>query len=253
MEKLISFSGGVESRTMAILYGNKANAIFADTGNEHLALYAGLNTVENKIREFHNNDFKIIRVKNEEWDSLDDYIRYSKFFPSFNQRFCTRMFKIEPIDNYLKQFKDEGVEIMIGLNADEKDLRTGNHGLLPFVQYSYPLADNGIDRRMCYEILNAAGIAPNFPPYMKRGGCYNCYYKTKKEYKAMAFMSPNEFDKIISLEEDIQDKREEYYHIIPCIPNLREFKKEAQSMLFEANDMYPVINTATKCGVFCNR
>ncbi|MDR0825068.1 MAG: phosphoadenosine phosphosulfate reductase family protein [Prevotella sp.] len=253
MKKLLSFSGGVESRTMAILYGNKADAIFSDTGNEHLALYASLNTVEKKIREFHNNDFKIIKVKNEEWGSLDDYIRYAKFFPSFNQRFCTRMFKIEPIDNYLKQFKDEGVEIMIGLNANEKDMRTGNHGLLPWVKYSYPLADNGIDRQMCHEILAAAGIAPNFPPYMQRGGCYNCYYKSKKEYKAMAYMVPDEFDKIIALEEDIQDQREEYYHIIPSIPNLREFKRVAQSMMIAPEEMYSVVNNATKCGVFCNR
>lgn len=250
---LISFSGGVESRTMAILFGNKADAIFADTGSEHLALYAGLNTVEKKIREFHDNDFQIIRVQNEKYGSLEDYIRMSKFFPSFNRRFCTGMFKIEPIDNYLKQFENEGVEIMIGLNADEANLRTGNHGLLPFVKYSYPLVENGINRRMCHEILQAAGIEPNFPPYMQRGGCKFCYYKSKKEYRAMAILDGEEFDEIISLEEDIQDEREEYYHIIPSIPNLRLFKQEAQSMLFAPEDMYSVINDATRCGVFCNR
>lgn len=35
MKRFISFSGGVESRTMAVLFGNKADAIFADTGAEH--------------------------------------------------------------------------------------------------------------------------------------------------------------------------------------------------------------------------
>lgn len=155
---------------MAILFGNKADAIFSDTGSEHDELYKQLEEVELKIREFHGNDFKIIRVKNHDYDSLEGYIRKSKFFPSFNQRFCTRMFKIEPIDNYLKQYKNTGVELMIGLNSDEGDQRTGNHGLLPFVNYSYPLYDNGISRKMCLEILSAAGIAPNFPPYMQRGG-----------------------------------------------------------------------------------
>lgn len=253
MKKFISFSGGVESRTMAILFGNKADAIFSDTGSEHLALYASLNTVEQKIRNFHGNDFKIIRVKNDKYDSLEDYIRQSKFFPSFQQRFCTRMFKIEPIDNYLKQFESEGVEIMIGLNADEADDRTGNHGLLPFVEYSYPLVENGINRNMCHQILEAAGIAPHFPPYMQRGGCKFCYYKSKKEYKAMAYMMPNEFDEVIDLEESIQDERKKYYHIISSIPNLREFKRVAQSMVIDAEEMYSVVNNASKCGVFCNR
>lgn len=35
MNKYISFSGGVESTTMCILYGHKADAIFADAGWEH--------------------------------------------------------------------------------------------------------------------------------------------------------------------------------------------------------------------------
>ncbi len=44
MKKLLSFSGGVESRTMAILFGNKADAIFSDTGSEHEVLYQGNRT-----------------------------------------------------------------------------------------------------------------------------------------------------------------------------------------------------------------
>jgi len=253
MKRFISFSGGVESRTMAILFGNKADAIFSDTGSEHLALYAQLNTVEKKIRDFHENDFNIIRVKNEKYGSLEGYIRFSKFFPSFQNRFCTRMFKIEPIDNYLKQFEDEGVEIMIGLNSDEAEMRTGNHGLLPFVTYSYPLVEQGINRAMCHSILDAAGIAPNFPAYMQRGGCKFCYYKSKKEYQSMAMMDETEFDEIIDLEESIQDERKNYYHIIPSIQSLRQFKKDANSMIFTHEEMYSVVNDATKCGIFCNR
>ena len=253
MKKYISFSGGVESRTMALLYGNKADAIFSDTGSEHQELYNQLDNVEKVIRKFHNNDFKIIKVKNEKYESLESYIRESKYFPSFQARFCTRMFKIEPIDNYLKKYKEEGVELMIGLNADEKDLRTGNHGLLPFVKYSYPLADNGINRNMCYQILDAAGIRPNFPYYMQRGGCKFCYYKSKKEYEAMAILNEKEFDEVADLENFIQDKRGKFFHIISSIPNLREFKKQAQAIIFKPEEIYPTINDATNCGVFCNR
>jgi len=253
IKKYISFSGGVESRAMALLYGNKADAIFADTGSEHDEMYKQLENIEKVIREFHGNDFKIKKVKNEKHESLEGYIRESSFFPSFHARFCTRMFKIEPIDNYLKKYKNEGVELMIGLNADEEEMRTGNHGLLSFVNYSYPLADNGINRNMCYQILDAAGIRPNFPAYMQRGGCKFCYYKSKKEYEAMAILNEKEFDEVADLENDIQDKRDKFFHIISSISNLREFKKQARAILFNPDEIYLVINNATNCGVFCNR
>lgn len=253
MKEFISFSGGVESRTMAILFGNKADAIFSDTGSEHDELYKQIDDVEKSIREFHNNDFKIIKVKNDKYESLESYIRESNFFPSFNSRFCTRMFKIEPIDNFLKQFKEQGAKIMIGLNSDEGDLRTGNHGLLSFVNYSYPLYENGISREMCIQILNSAGINPKFPPYMKRGGCKFCYFKSKKEYTAMAILNEKEFDEVAELERDIQDKRKDFFHIIDSIPNLTDFKKQARSILFNSDEIYPAVNTSTNCGVFCNR
>jgi hypothetical protein len=253
-KEFISFSGGTESRTMALIYGSRADAIFSDTGWEHDELYKQLEDVEKKIRAWHGNDFKVIRVKSETHpEGLGEYIKEGKFYPSFNARFCTRIFKIEPIDNFLKQFKDEGATLMIGLNADEAELRTGNHGLLPFVNYSYPLLENGITRAMCEQMLEAAGIAPNFPPYMKRGGCKGCYYKSKKEYEAMALMNPKEFDEVAELESIIQDKRDKFFHVIDSIPNLKDFKRHADSTLFDPKEMYPVINTTTKCGVFCNR
>ena len=63
MKRFISFSGGVESSTMCVLFGNKANAIFSDTGFEHQEIYDRLDLVEKTVREFHNNKFKIIKVK----------------------------------------------------------------------------------------------------------------------------------------------------------------------------------------------
>jgi len=39
MQKFISFSGGVESTTMCVLYGKDAKAIWADAGAEHDFMY----------------------------------------------------------------------------------------------------------------------------------------------------------------------------------------------------------------------
>lgn len=256
MKQFISFSGGVESSAMCLMYGGTANAIFADTGFEHKMLYKRLPLVEKAVRKFHHNDFEITVVKNQKWESLQEYIKQHKFYPSFKQRFCTRLFKIEPIDNFLKQFKEEGVEIMIGLNCEEADQRKGNHGLLPHVKYSYPLVKNNITRGMCIEILKSAGIYPDFPAYMQRGGCKGCYYKAKAEYEAMLHLSPDEFDDVMKLEEDIQDRKKSFYAIRDSIPQgMRKFKAgiKAQRKMFDPRDGYAVVNDATRCGVFCNR
>lgn len=252
MNKYISFSGGVESTTMCVLFGDKADAIFSDTGFEHDVIYERLDLVESWVKSFHREDFKIHRVMNEKEGSLTDYIKRQKFYPSFQARYCTRMFKIEPIDDFLEKHKDEGAELLIGLNAEEKDMRVGNHGNKPFVSYSYPLVDNGITRDACKKILERAKLLPDFPPYMLRGGCVGCYYKSRKEYEAMALLNPKEFEIVENLEEEIQDMREDYFSIKEGV-KMREIRESVSNMIFKPEEIYPKLNTVTKCGVFCNR
>lgn len=249
MTQFISFSGGVESSTMCVLFGDKADAIFSDTGFEHQEIYDRIDLVQTWCRNNVRPDFTVHKVSK---GSLPEYIVKSKFYPNFQSRYCTRMFKIEPIDDFLEQFKENGVELMIGLNADEIDQRTGNHGNKPFVKYSYPLADKGFNRTMCITLLEYVGLKPNFPPYMKRGGCIGCYYKSKKEYTAMALLNPDEFKIVEDLEKAIQDKRQEYFSILQGI-TMTEIRQLAENILFDPNEIYPTINDATKCGVFCNR
>lgn len=258
VKKFISFSGGVESSTMCVLFGKQADAIFADTGFEHKEIYDRIDLVESWVREFHQNDFTIHRIKGKATangivcDTLPDYILASKFYPNFKARYCTGDFKIVPIDNFLKQYKDDGVELMIGLNADEIDMRTGNHGNQKFIDYSYPLADAGLSRKACTTILKKADLHPEFPPYMKRGGCIGCYYKSRKEYEAMALLNPGEFKIVEDIEEAIQDKRGKHFSILQGA-KMSDIRKSTENMLFRPDEIYPVINDATKCGVFCNR
>jgi len=209
MKRFISFSGGVESSAMCILFGGKSDAIFADAGWEHKPIYDRIELMEKKVSEFHGRDFKIHKVRSQKYGKLVDYIRKQKFYPSPRMRYCTRIFKIEPIDKFLSQFDE--VEIMIGLNYDERD-RTGNHGLAKNVTYSYPLIDAKITRDGCKAILKKAELLPKFPPYMQRGGCVGCFYKSIKEFYAMAQLSPDEFDEVVDIEKGIQDER----HVLFC-------------------------------------
>jgi 3'-phosphoadenosine 5'-phosphosulfate sulfotransferase (PAPS reductase)/FAD synthetase len=62
MIKYISFSGGVESTTMCLLYGKGATAIWCDTGAEHKEMYNRIDKVEQYLKDFHSGDFNLIRI-----------------------------------------------------------------------------------------------------------------------------------------------------------------------------------------------
>jgi 3'-phosphoadenosine 5'-phosphosulfate sulfotransferase (PAPS reductase)/FAD synthetase len=260
MRKFISFSGGVESTTMCVLFGNKADAIFADTGFEHKLIYDQITKVQEWCKNFHRNDFTIHKVKSK-YDTLPKRIIEQSFYPSFSSRYCTREFKIEPIDEFLEQFKDEGCELLIGLNYEEQNrIEKQGHGNKSFVKYSYPLAKNKLTRSACITILEKAGLKPDYPVYMKRGGCIGCFYKSVKQYVAMALLNPEEFAIVEKLEEELNtdsngNNRKKYFKILGDLtkPSMKEIRIRAHEELFKPEDVYSVINDATPCGVFCNR
>ena len=258
MRKFISFSGGVESTAMCVLYGKGATAIFCDTGSEHKEMYKRLDYVENMLKEYHGGDFELIRIKpkrmykGDEYNSLTDFIKAANYFPSGQSRFCTADFKIKPIDAYLSQF--EKVELLIGLNADEKD-RKGNHLKGENIYYSYPLINDNHDRDYCIELLKTYNLHPNFPPYMSRGGCKFCFFKSKKEFRAMVHLAPSEIEEVAEIEESIQDKRGKFYRIKRDMPKIREFIQIEKNNLFGDNSIYytPDTDKSPSCGVFCHR
>jgi 3'-phosphoadenosine 5'-phosphosulfate sulfotransferase (PAPS reductase)/FAD synthetase len=257
MKRFIAFSGGVESTAMCLLYGKGATAVFTDTGSEHTEMYKRIDKVEKVLTEIHKDDFKLIRIrasvtaKGEKVSTLTDYVSQMQFFPSGADRFCTSRFKIAPLDNFLKS---EGeCELLIGLNADETD-REGNHGLVSHVNYRYPLQEDGFTRQDCVNILDKYGLKPDFPAYMRRGGCIFCPFKSKKEYAAMVHLAPEEIDLVRVLEEKAQDKRGKYYRIRNNMPSMREFIETEKNNLFgDLSPYYDASEEQYSCGVFCHR
>lgn len=257
MDKYIAFSGGVESTAMCVLYGKGATAVFTDTGSEHAAMYQRIDYVEKRLIDIHKGDFKLIRLmanvtaKGEKVHSLTDYVLRMQFFPSGADRFCTSRFKIAPLDAFLKPLGS--VELLIGLNADEID-RDGNHGLLSNVKYCYPLQDDGYTRQDCVDILSKYDLKPDFPAYMRRGGCIFCPFKSKKEYAAMVHLAPDEINLVRKLEENCQDKRGKYYRIRQNMPSMADFINTEKNNLF--GDLAPYYDASEEqysCGVFCHR
>jgi 3'-phosphoadenosine 5'-phosphosulfate sulfotransferase (PAPS reductase)/FAD synthetase len=256
MKTYISFSGGVESTTMCLLYGKDATAIWVDTGAEHKEMYERIDYTEQKLKEYHNGKFELIRLKGNAkykgnyYQSLEDYIVAIRFMPSQQRRFCTIEFKIKPIDEFLSK---EECELLIGFNYDEQG-RTGNLEKKSNIRYRYPLIEDGLTRDDCEEILKINNLHPRFPVYMLRGGCRMCFFKSEKEYRAMYHLNRPEFYEVMKFEEEIQDKREKFYSIMGNGKSLRQLAQECETELFNDKSLYDDYKKDGKsCGAFCRR
>lgn len=242
---------------MCLLYGNGATAIFTDTGSEHAEMYNRIDKVEKALKEYHNGDFQLLRLRGEvtahgrKVSTLTEYVEEMRFFPSAGNRFCTSRFKIGPMDKFLKGQGES--ELLIGLNADETD-REGNHGLLANVNYRYPLQEDGYTRQDCVDMLEKYGLKPDFPAYMRRGGCIFCPFKSKKEYAAMVHLAPDEINLVKVLEEKAQDARGKYYRIRSNMPTMADFIETEKNNLFgDLSPYYDASEEQYSCGVFCHR
>jgi 3'-phosphoadenosine 5'-phosphosulfate sulfotransferase (PAPS reductase)/FAD synthetase len=260
VNRYISFSGGVESTTMCILYGKGAKAIFCDTGAEHNEIYERIDLVEAYCKKLHGEEFEVIKIKasvntkkKRTVDNLTDYIKDYEYMPNTGARFCTRVFKIEPIEKYLSSEGD--IEMLIGLNYDEQG-RTGNLEKLKNCTYRYPLIENQLDRDDCIALLNLHGLNPQFPIFMSRGGCKYCFFKSENEYKAMYYFDRETFNEVMEFEKSIQGTKKKFFSIMPSGKSMGQVMKECQSTLFSEEEMkqiYSHVKRTTYCGGFCHR
>jgi 3'-phosphoadenosine 5'-phosphosulfate sulfotransferase (PAPS reductase)/FAD synthetase len=271
IEKFISFSGGVESTELWRRYGKGAKAIVSDTGDEEDEMYERWDFVENAMKIIHDGDTELIRVKplvnakGIECQSLDELALAWGFWPSSGARWCTIKLKIEPIDNFLAT--RGRCELMIGLNADEIFDREGNQSILPNVIYTTPLADDGVTRGDCIENLTEVGLQPNFPPYMKRGGCRKCFFRGKSEAKAkylfnkQGFLKDQAFEVLINetgTRQITKAGRKKWFGINQAFSSYQSIIDEVESeiTLFgreEVINQYKNITEHKACGLFCHR
>jgi len=245
MNYFVSVSGGLDSTALSILCSreDRWEYIFADTGDEFPQVYEHLDKMEERLK------IKIIRVKNDM--TLGEYEIQSKFFPSPKARYCTRMFKIEPIEQYLKQYKP--FKLAIGLRADED--RKGN-----IANYAvYPLQEWGIKKCDVVTMCQQYDLIPKYPWYMSRGGCYSCFYKSTNDLLALAKYEPNLFNRLIEREEAVQDGRKKYMSMFENLKfknnsiSLRRVKEIADNQ--EQIEMFPKgeVYNSEDCGTFCRK
>ncbi len=251
MKQYIAFSGGKDSRALALLFPN-AELIFTDTKWEHDKMYQSIIDFEKKTGR------TVTKIVNSKYPGgIPEYIRHNKFFPNHGARYCTAKFKIEPMNEFLAERTP--CELLIALRADEpENVRIGNLTKMEGLTIRYPLREMGINIYDALSICVENDILPRFPVYMAGGGCVGCFYKTKGQVYAFVNTGPNkEVDDLQELEECVQDKREKYFYIFGNAgASIAEIR--SQSMLFNPDDVFAESAYETKlmqrgCGALCGK
>ena len=184
---ILSLSGGKDSTALAVYLRDRikdVEYIFHDTGKELPDTIEYLSQLEAYLGK------RIIRTTAN--TSFDKLLRvYGGMLPSNHRRWCTRMLKLKPFEEYV------GNDIVInyvGIRADED--RIGYISHKSNIEAVYPFREDGIDYDAVVRILKESGIG--LPPYTEwgrtRSGCFFCFYQQKIEWVRLKQKYPDLYE-----------------------------------------------------------
>lgn len=201
---VLSLSGGKDSAALAIYLRDRVpemEYIFHDTDKELPETYDYLGRLESILGK------PIVRTS--PVDTFDHWLTvYGGMLPSNHRRWCTKMLKLKPFENYIG---NGPVINYVGLRADEK--RTGYISTKPNITAVYPFRDDGLVRADIIRILEDSGLG--LPPYMEwgrsRSGCFFCFYQQKIEWVRLRERHPHYFMLAKEYEERSVQFGEQFY------------------------------------------
>jgi len=182
---ILNLSGGKDSTALAVFMRDKIpemEYVFCDTGCELRETYEYLEKIERFL------DKPIVRLNSGK--PFDYWLEvYSGFLPSAKSRWCTRVMKIIPFEQYVG---DDLVYSYIGIRADEE--RTGYISSKPNIIPVYPLKEAGIKEADVYEILRKSGLGlSDYYRWRSRSGCYFCFFQRRVEWVGLLENHPDLF------------------------------------------------------------
>lgn len=234
---VVSCSGGKDSTATLLLALDtmeNVQAVFADTGNEHLITYQYLMYLEEKLK------IKIDRIQGNFQKQLEQRKKYISVswekeginqekikkslkaltptgnpfldlsswkgrFPSSQARFCTEELKTKPLIEYILNKVKEGyfIENWQGVRAEESPHRANlveREKVDEFVEIVRPI--HKWTAEDVFSFHKSHGIDPN-PLYkmgMGRVGCMPCIHSRKKEIAEIALRFPEQIKRIAEWE-----------------------------------------------------
>lgn len=185
---ILALSGGKDSSALAVYMLDKipnVEYVFCDTGEELDETYEYLNKLQDYLCK------KIVWLKSEK-DFKYYYDLYNGVLPDASTRWCTRMLKLKPYEDYIGT---DPVISYVGIRADEPQ-RTGYISTKPNIKTVFPFVENNIRHDDVVRLLEEAGLGlPKYYQWRSRSGCYFCFFQQKREWVGLLENHPDLFKK----------------------------------------------------------
>lgn len=202
---ILGLSGGKDSAALALYLRDRIENIeyfFCDTHMELPETYEFLHKLEARL----GKSIKYLANKR----GFDHWLEVSNgFLPSPSNRWCTRLLKIEPMEQFVG---DDEAYSYIAIRADEN--RPGFVSTKPNIKPVFPFLDDepGITRKDVIRILdeNSVGL-PKYYNWRSRSGCYFCFFQRKIEWVRLHERHPDLFQKAVRYEKEHEDGRQYFW------------------------------------------
>ena len=198
---VLGISGGKDSSALAIYLKDhypdihqKVEYFFSDTGAELPEIYEFLDKLEAYLGK------EIVRL-NSGKPFKDWLTQHNGYLPSAQQRWCTRVMKIKPFEDFIG---DDPVVSYIGIRADEN--REGYISQKETIKAVFPFIEDGLVRDDVFRILEDSVGIPEYYKWRSRSGCYFCFFQQQKEWLGLKRNHPELFQKAKEFEQRKREK-----------------------------------------------
>lgn len=202
---VLGISGGKDSAALAIYMRDhhpelNIDYFFTDTGEELPEVHEFLGKLEGYLG-------KAIARLNPGRDFNFWLRQYNHFLPSPQTRWCTRMLKLKPFEEWIKPWLAAGDQVTsyVAIRADE-DYREGYSSKADNLFVKLPFREAGIDKAGVIDILENSGVGyPKYYEWRSRSGCTFCFFQQKIEWLRLRERHPEAFEAAKALEKDALD------------------------------------------------
>lgn len=202
---VLGISGGKDSAALAIYMRDhhpelNIEYFFTDTGEELPEVHEFLGKLEGYLG-------KTIARLNPGRDFKFWLRQYNHFLPSPQTRWCTRMLKLKPFEEWIKPWLAAGDQVTsyVAIRADE-DYREGYSSKADNLFVELPFREAGIDKAGVIDILENSGVGyPKYYEWRSRSGCTFCFFQQKIEWLRLRERHPEAFEAAKALEKDALD------------------------------------------------
>ncbi|EZQ20239.1 hypothetical protein CNQ84_13835 [Pseudomonas abyssi] len=199
---VLGISGGKDSAALAIYMRDRhpeldIDYFFTDTGEELPEVKEFLDKLEGYLGK------PIVRL-NPGRDFRFWLQQYNHFLPSPQVRWCTRMLKLKPFEEWVKPWLAAGDKVTsyVAIRADE-EYREGYSSKSENLYVRLPFREAGINKAEVIDILESSGVGyPKYYEWRSRSGCTFCFFQQKIEWVRLRERHPDAYEAAKALEKD---------------------------------------------------